>query len=106
MMNKAPSASEPSHWQARRPLSEPVLESVEAEIGAQAIDSGVSTSKFPWLTGNGADASGSFWWNKMREQLSIQVRENPARWAVLALGTGALTAWLVARGLRRTRRMP
>lgn len=104
MMNQVP--TNPSRWQAQRPLSEPVLESVEAEIGAQASDSSVSMPRAPRMAGNGADASGSFWWNKMREQLSAQVREQPARCALLAVGLGALGAWLIAGGLRRSRRTP
>jgi hypothetical protein len=104
MMNKAPTASGPSNWQAKRPLSEPVLESVEAEIGAQAADPGASTPHAPKMAGNGADPSGLFWWDKMRQQLMEQVREQPARSALLALGVGMVAALLMAQGMRRSRR--
>jgi hypothetical protein len=102
MMNKAPTGS--SNWQAQRPLSEPVLESVEAEIGVQAADPSAPTPQAPKMAGNGADPSGLFWWDKMRQQLMEQVREQPARSALLALGVGMVAALLMAQGMRRGRR--
>jgi hypothetical protein len=56
------------------------------------------------MAGNGADPSGLFWWDKMRQQLMEQVREQPARSALLALGVGMVAALLLAQGMRRGRR--
>ena len=99
MMNKALAGS--SNWQAHRPLSEPVLESVEAEIGAQAAEQVRPVPEASRTGGNGVDTSASFWWEQMRQQLSEQMREQPTRSALLALGMGALAALLIAQGLRR-----
>jgi hypothetical protein len=102
MMNKTPTG--PSNWRAQRPLSEPVLESIEAEIGAQAADAVAQKPQSPRMAGNGADPSGLFWWDKMRQQLMTQVREQPTRSALLALGVGVAAALLMAQGMRRSRR--
>jgi len=101
-MNKAPTG--PSSWRAQRPLSEPVLESVEAEIGVQATETGAREPQPARMAGNGADRSGLFWWDKMRQQLMTQVSEQPARSALLALGIGVVAALLMTQGMRRGRR--
>ena len=87
-----------ARWKTHRPLQENVLESVEEEIrvapsiGPQSSSSAAS----PPL-----DGSSQVWWSRLREQVAQQVEEKPARTALLALGAGALTAWLLGRTLRR-----
>lgn len=94
----------PSNWQAHRPLREPVLESIETEISAQALEQAGPVPEASRTGGNGVDTSGSFWWEQMRQQLSEQMKAQPARSALLALGVGALAALLIAQSLRRSRR--
>lgn len=82
-----------SRWHVQRPLSEPVLESVEEELGAR----GAQQEEHAPLSGNGIDRRGWLAWNQMREQLSQQVSQQPARTALLAVGAGALAALLLSR---------
>jgi len=101
MMNTA--LAGPSNRQAHRPLREPVLESVDAEFGAQAAQQSGPMPEASRAGGNGVDTSGSFWWEQMRQQLSEQMKAQPTRSALLAFGVGALAALLIAQGLRRSR---
>ncbi len=89
-----------AHWKTHRPLQEPVLESVEEEFGVQPPTEQPSRAA---IDGNGLDASGQVWWSRLREQVAEQVSQQPARAALLALGAGALTAWLLSQALHRRR---
>ncbi len=88
-----------SRWHAQRPLSEPVLESVEGELGAQSSQQ----QEHAHLSGNGIDRRGWQAWKQMREQLSQQVSQQPGRAALLAVGAGALAALLLSRILGNKR---
>lgn len=86
----------PSRWQVQRPLSEPVLESAEQELGSPGASSTPSRpEQRSAVSGNGIDHKGWQAWNQMREQLSQRVSEQPGRTALLAVGAGALAGlWL------------
>ena len=96
-----------ARWQAHRPLSEPVLGSVEQELGAQAAQeaqaqpdqraSGIARS------GNGIDHSGSAWWSRLQSQVAQQGSQRPAQAALVALGVGAMLALLAGASGRRRR---
>ncbi|MEI7786813.1 MAG: hypothetical protein WCK08_20685 [Betaproteobacteria bacterium] len=109
-----------SRWHVQRPLSEPVLESVERELGAQAAQGSQEAHKVhepqgtparaeqprPHTgshTGNGIDHKGWQSWADLRDQLAHRVTEQPGRAALVAVGAGALTALLLNRILGRKR---
>ncbi len=97
-----------SRWQAHRSLSEPVLESVEQELGsAQSMPSSEQSSATQGVRsqpGNGIDTSGQAWWMRMQQQLKRQVSQRPTQSALLALGVGAALVALMGRSLRRSNR--
>ncbi len=100
MTDSAAAGEGASTWKIHRSLQEPVLESAEEEIG---VRSPTGQQAGAALGGNGLDASGQVWWVRLREQVAQQVNQQPARTALLALGAGALTAWLFSQALRRRR---
>ena len=94
----------PSRWQVQRPLSEPVLESAEQELGSPGASSTPSRpEQRSSVSGNGIDHKGWQVWNQMREQLTQRVSEQPGRTALLAVGAGALAGLLLGRILGRGR---
>jgi hypothetical protein len=105
-MNESPSGA--SAWQTRRSLNEPVLESVEAELGAAepqpSSEQPGSAHGLRSKPGNGIDTSGQAWWMRMQQQLTRQVSQRPAQSALLALGVGAVLVALLGRSLRRSSR--
>jgi hypothetical protein len=105
-MNESQAALSATRWQAQRPLSEPVLESVEEELGA---DQSQPSSRQPAeglhsRPGNGIDTSGQAWWMRMQQQLARQISQRPTQAALLALGVGAAVVALLGRGSRRSSR--
>jgi len=94
----------PTRWHVQRPLSEPVLESAEQELGTQGAPSAQSRPEHrSSVSGNGIDRKGWQVWNQMREQLTQRVSEQPGRTALLAVGAGALAGLLLGRILGRRR---
>ena len=105
-MNESQAAVSATRWQAQRSLSEPVLESVEEELGA---DQSQPSSRQPAeglhsRPGNGIDTSGQAWWMRMQQQLAHQISQRPTQAALLALGVGAAVVALLGRGSRRSSR--
>jgi hypothetical protein len=94
-------------WQVQRPLSEPVLESAEQELGSPGP---LSTPSRPdqrsSVSGNGIDRKGWQAWNQMREQLTQRVSAQPGRTALLAVSAGALAGLLLSRIFGRRRGQP
>ena len=93
-----------SRWPTQRSLNEPVLESVEQELGAAEAQTSSASAQAQQLQSgpaNGIDQSGQAWWLRMQQELSRRVSQRPAQSALLALGLGAaLVIWL-SRGARR-----
>jgi len=100
MTDSAASPGGTARWKTHRSLQEPVLETVEEEIG---VAPAAGQQQSAAIVGNGLDASGSISWSRLREQVVQQVGQQPLRAALLALGVGALGAWLLSQGLRRRR---
>jgi hypothetical protein len=97
--------SDVSRWQAHRSLDEPVLESVEQELGsAPSQPSSVQQSATHSRPGNGIDTSGQAWWTRVQQQLTRQVSQRPTQSALLALGVGAALVALLGRSMRRSSR--
>lgn len=84
-----------ARWKTHRPLDEAVLESAEEEMGLSATSSQSAPNP-----GNGLDTSGLAW-GQLREQIVQQVKDKPARSAMLALGAGAIVAWLLRGVIER-----
>lgn len=82
-------------WHVQRPLSEPVLESVEHELSEHSAP--LDSHKRAPSTGNGIDHKGWAAWQQLREQLTHRVSERPGQAALIAVGAGALAALLLAR---------
>lgn len=88
-----------NRWKIHRPLGEPVLESVEEEMGLTPTASEPPSAQ---AGSHGIDRPGVTW-GQLREQMVQQVKEKPARSAMLALSAGAMAAWLVRGALVRRR---
>lgn len=100
MIDSAASREGTSRWKTHRSLQEPVLETVEEEIGVAPPERPQPSAA---RGGNGLDTSGPISWTRVREQVLEQVSQQPVRTALLALGAGALSAWLLSHVLRRPR---
>lgn len=105
-MNESEAALGATRWQAQRPLSEPVLESVEEELGTHQSQ---PSSRQPAeglhsRPGNGIDTSGQVWWMRMQQQLARQISQRPTQAALLALGVGAAVVAFLVRASRRSSR--
>lgn len=82
-------------WKTHRCLSEPTLESVEEEIGV-----GAASTSPQRAGGDGLDTSGQRW-TEWSQQVLEQVRRKPGQAALVALGVGALGAWLLGAAVQR-----
>lgn len=100
MIDSASSREGTARWKTHRSLQEPVLETVEEEIGVASPEGPKPSAAH---AGNGLDASGPISWTRVREQVLEQVGQQPVRTALLALGAGALSAWLLSQALNRRR---
>ena len=107
MKNTSSVSAGATQWQTQRPLSEPVLESAAHELSAQKESTwseyGPKSHGSGHIGGNGIDHSAQAWWSRLQGQVSEQVSQRPAQTALLAIGAGALIAWMLSPGLRRRR---
>lgn len=94
----------PPGWSGRRALEEPVLNTAEQELDMN-MDTALHDTGASYTGVEPAQPSqpGRAWaeWARAVER---QVSERPVRAALVALGAGALAAWLLGRSLRSRRR--
>lgn len=91
--------TESATWKTHRFLGEPTLESIEEEIGVGAAPAAPQRAG-----GDGLDTSSQRWTElgqKLGHNMLEQVRRKPGQAALVALGVGALSAWLLRTAVQR-----
>lgn len=94
------SGATPPGWRGQRALEEPVLSTADQELDGQAATQQASAAASPEPSAAARAASA---WHEVQQLLARQVSERPARTALLAVGAGALAAWMLGQSLRGRR---